>query len=197
MYAGDNDDMLVLNPGIPTMVDPTKAWVVGDMQNPADAVNQNYIRAGLLFPYAKSVELYKCPGNKMKNMLRGVSMNAYMGGPGFAGYRSFNKMSTITKPSRFFVVMDEDDKTINDAMFRTDGQALTGSSLRINDWPAYYHAGSGGISFADGHAELHKWKNITQGAPAGFNPATGTTITAPIDKPYLLRISTEPVDGSW
>lgn len=197
LYADDNGDKLVPNPGNPGMVDPTRAWVVGNMQDPNQALNQDYIKNGLLFPYAKSITLYKCPGNKRKNMIRGVSMNAYMGGPGYSGYRTFQKISTITKPTRFFVTMDEDDATINDAMFRTDGQSLAGDFLKINDWPAYYHGGSGGISFADGHAEMHKWREITSGAGAGYDPAGGKTIQAHLDKPYLLTISTEPLDGSW
>jgi prepilin-type processing-associated H-X9-DG protein len=135
-------------------------------------------------------------------MLRGVSMNMHMGRSDFGGqastYRFFTKSASITKPSRFFVVMDEDDKTINDAMFRTDGQALVGNNaLKVNDWPAFYHGGSGGISFADGHAEMHKWKEIANGPPAGHTAGGGSTIQAPMDKEYLLKISTEPVNRSY
>lgn len=202
LYADDNGDVLVPNPGGVGNLDTTKAWAVGDMQKAAtDATNVNYIKNALLYPYTKSVGLYKCTGNKKKNMIRGVSMNMHMGRSDFgsqaSAYRFFTKASSITKPSRFFVVMDEDDNTVNDAMFRTDGQALAGPSLYLNDWPAYYHGGSGGISFADGHAEMHKWKEISKGAPAGHQPGPGSTISAPGDKAYLLTISSEPINGSY
>jgi len=114
-----------------------------------------------------------------------------------ASYRFFTTAATITQPSRFFVVMDEDDNTVNDAMFRTDGQAIAGNALKVNDWPAYDHGGSAGISFADGHAEMHKWKEISAGPPAGYAPGSGATIQAPIDKSYLLTISSEPLNGSY
>ena len=31
------------------------------------------------------------------------------------------------------------------------------ATTRIIDYPASYHNGAGGISFADGHAEIKKW----------------------------------------
>jgi len=29
----------------------------------------------------------------------------------------------------------------------------------MNDCPASYHDGSGALSFADGHSEIHKWRD--------------------------------------
>jgi prepilin-type N-terminal cleavage/methylation domain-containing protein/prepilin-type processing-associated H-X9-DG protein len=200
LYADDYDGKLVLN-GDNSVTDPTLSWVVGNMKLLAtDAINPDHIRNSLLFPYSKSPGIYKCAGNK-RNMVRGVSMNMYMGRSGFGGstatHRFFTKAASITKPSRFYVVMDEDDNTINDGMFRTDGQAIAGNTLKVSDWPAYYHGGSGGISFADGHAEMHKWKEIAKGAPSTHSAAAPSSIQAPGDKVYLLTISSEPFDGSY
>ncbi|TMP96797.1 MAG: hypothetical protein E6L09_14465 [Verrucomicrobia bacterium] len=33
----------------------------------------------------------------------------------------------------------------------------TGGSAIIVNFPASYHNGAGGATFADGHAEIHKW----------------------------------------
>ncbi|MGV3773725.1 MAG: hypothetical protein ACO1QB_12545, partial [Verrucomicrobiales bacterium] len=33
------------------------------------------------------------------------------------------------------------------------------ASIHIIDYPASSHNGAGGLSFADGHAEIHKWKD--------------------------------------
>ena len=40
-----------------------------------------------------------------------------------------------------------------------DGWTITGVTDPNNwvDLPASYHNGAGGISFADGHSEIHKW----------------------------------------
>ena len=32
-----------------------------------------------------------------------------------------------------------------------------GDNARLVNFPASYHNGAGGLSFADGHAEIHKW----------------------------------------
>lgn len=196
MYSQDNLDKLVPNPG--GGGNTNTAWCTGDMQNAAQAMDPGYITCALLFPYAKNIGLYKCPGN-MKSMLRGVSMNKYMGnGAANDGIRWFPKSTAVNKPASFFVTIDEDDGTINDAYFREDVERNTSlsGSLFISDWPATYHAGSGGISFADGHVEMHKWKTL--GKPAvGYNPGTGTTLPPPksADVAYLTQISSEPING--
>lgn len=198
MYAQDNNENLVSNPsgggGVAT------SWCAGNMQNPAEATNSTLITEALLFPYSKSLPLYKCPGNK-QNMLRGLSMNKYMGnGGGADGVRYFSKSTAINKPSFYFVTMDEDDLTINDAYFRVDVNKNLmldrGSTLYINDWPATYHAGAGGISFADGHAEKHLWKYLGK-PPAGYKPASGIVLVSLMarDMAYLTQIASEPVDG--
>ncbi|MEI8042835.1 MAG: prepilin-type N-terminal cleavage/methylation domain-containing protein [Verrucomicrobiota bacterium] len=197
IYADDNNEKLVLNPSAGGSVDT--AWCSGNMQNAADATNATLITGALLFQYTKSLPLYKCPGNK-QDMLRGVSMNKYMGNAGGGdGIRWFPKTGSINKPNAYFVTMDEDDVTINDAYFRVDvnKNVIQGAStMYINDWPATYHGGSGGISFADGHAEVHKWKFLGR-APAGYKPASGMTLMSPVtrDMSYLTQIASEPVDG--
>jgi prepilin-type processing-associated H-X9-DG protein len=34
---------------------------------------------------------------------------------------------------------------------------LTNAAARIIDFPASFHNGAAGITFADGHSEIHKW----------------------------------------
>ncbi len=192
MYAGDNQEQVVVNNG-------ATAWCMGDMQNASDATNTALITAGLLFSYTKSLDLYKCPGNK-KNMVRGISMNIYMDSSGnFGGgsYRVFSKTTGITKPSQFFVTIDEDEKSINDAQFFALAQPLGTSPYKAVDFPAQYHGGSGGISFADGHAEVHRWRKIPQ--PTGQFTSVNPYIINPAnaDTDFLTEISTELVSGGW
>ncbi len=205
MYASDNNDKLVYNYGSmpnPTSfpVSGTNIWAWGDFQaRPADMTNANLIIYGALFDYTKSVNLYKCPGNTM-NMLRGISMNNHMGGNAIDTTiaQAWYKTTAISKPSGKFVTIDEYQLTINDAMFHVVDQDITGGSIWIRDWPASYHGGSSGQSFADGHAELHKWRYL--GLPsAGWTPSSGQAISGPalVDAKYLMTISWSPLDNSW
>jgi prepilin-type N-terminal cleavage/methylation domain-containing protein len=183
MYADDFNNLLVPNPSTAQGVSVQTAWAAGDMSNPLDATNTTLISDALLFPYTKSVELYKCPGNQ-KNMVRGLSMNCYMGstnnGASFGpNYENYPKITSIKRPSDRFVMIDEDDTTINDADFRIDAPAST-----MRDWPAEYHNGSSGLSFADSHAELHRWKNIK---PPTFSP----TPAQMSDLSDLVNLATE------
>jgi len=164
------------------------------MQNPSDAGNSSLITSSPLFPFVKSTDLFQCTGNL--NMMRGFSMNNHMGNSDMNdGSRWFVRQALITKPSNFFVLMDEDSAVINGPAFRVDvGRNLSasGSTLSIADWPATCHGGSSCISFADGHAETHRWKFLGQ-PPVGYSASGGTSVGDPQsrDVSYLIQISSE------
>jgi prepilin-type processing-associated H-X9-DG protein/prepilin-type N-terminal cleavage/methylation domain-containing protein len=82
-------------------------------------------------------------------------------------YRRFGKISSFTAPgpSSTWVIMDENPYTINDPLMAVPMTTWT------VDWPACYHNGSASISFADGHAELHKWVDcFASPVPPGVDP---------------------------
>ena len=194
MYSNESSDKLVLNGGGSVNL----AWASGNMQTPADATNAVLIQKALLFPYAQSIGLYKCAGN-MKNMFRGVSMNSVMGfcdgsgnysKPGWAdaNWLYYYKMTSIRRPADNFVVLDEDDNSINDALMRVDYFAST-STFRLNDIPAIYHGGSSGVGFADGHSEMHKWRTLKTPVPGwtdANNGAPNWGLKNPDDAQWLL-----------
>jgi prepilin-type N-terminal cleavage/methylation domain-containing protein/prepilin-type processing-associated H-X9-DG protein len=193
MYSDDNTDKLVLNGGGQTNV----AWAAGNMGNPAEAVDPVLIKNALLFPFTKSVDLYKCSGNKKKNMLRGVSMNAVMGScnaygqytSSIWGWISYGKITQVRRPTDYFVILDEDDNSINDAFMRVD-YSPTVPGFRLNDIPAVYHGGSSGIGFADGHSEMHKWKTLKTPVAGWTDPnggAPGWGVKNPADAQWLLE----------
>jgi prepilin-type N-terminal cleavage/methylation domain-containing protein/prepilin-type processing-associated H-X9-DG protein len=197
-YAEDNGDRLVLNPWTSDAGDPRKAWCAGNMQVPAEAINPTLIRQALLFPYTRSLDLYKCPGNR-RNMLRGISMNSHMGplrsgqqNPTDDGFRNFFKLATITRPALYFVICDEDDVSINDALFRVKRpEAGVISAMELADLPAVYHGGATGFSFVDGHAELHKWRSWhTQPRPWQYHMNIG--VKHPLDARWWLEHASEP-----
>jgi prepilin-type processing-associated H-X9-DG protein len=196
MYADDNAGNLVGNSNNSTNTD----WVGGNMSVPSDATNSDFIVNGLLFPYNKGLGVYKCPGNQ-KDVLRGISMNNYMNGRSstwVAGLRSFTKSANIKRPTNFFVFADEDASSINDCLFRVGVNLnLKTATLFILDYPGTTHNLNGGMSFADGHAALFKWKGV---GPLPPGVAAGSISFAPGTMGYndlasFCRHTTEP-DGS-
>jgi prepilin-type processing-associated H-X9-DG protein len=78
------------------------------------------------------------------------------------GFRSFHKKSEIQgmAVSDALVFVDERDDSIDDGEF-----ALDMVQNQIVNFPAGYHGGAGGVSFADGHAEIHRWRSAEVLAP--------------------------------
>jgi len=164
MYAHDNNDRL-LN---------SRDWMQGDVyySNPnPDWTNINILKASALNPYLNgNYKVYKCPGDP-RNYLRfgpvgrSVSMQSYIGKDLWdANYIGFTKLSTMTRPgpARTFVILDESKQTINDAFFAvtmTTYDPYQPAALAFVDVPATFHNNAGSLSFADGHSEIHRWKD--------------------------------------
>ena len=160
MYASDNNGQAVLNQALGGANALGDGWVKGSMNNNAHRNNPDLIEEGLLFPYLKMLDVYKCPADNKTDdgrpiALRSISMNTLLGPPAglnFEVSKQIRKVSNIKRASEFWVTIDENPVTINDGSFRVP--------LNQNAWvdmPATYHNGSGGLSFADGHSELYKW----------------------------------------
>ena len=60
-----------------------------------------------------------------------------------------------------FVFLDEREDSINDGYFVVDmtGYPNSPGSTILVDYPASYHNKAGGLSFADGHSEIKKWRD--------------------------------------
>jgi prepilin-type processing-associated H-X9-DG protein len=73
-------------------------------------------------------------------------------------WRTYGKTASmiLPTPSMLWVLIDEHPDSINDAGLSVEC-GLTGASAMIVDMPASYHDGACGLSFADGHSEIHKW----------------------------------------
>ncbi|MBP9901048.1 MAG: prepilin-type N-terminal cleavage/methylation domain-containing protein [Verrucomicrobiota bacterium] len=156
------------------------------------------IEAGLLWPYAKALGLYHCPADKRladnpgvaanfrgKPILRSISMNSYLNGrslgsspdwvvtsptsPRDPNKPVYRKESEIKAPAQTWLVLDEDQASINDGMFLLDV-----GSARFPDLPSRAHGFGYGINFNDGHAEIYQLRdaasrNWTVGAAGGSN----------------------------
>jgi prepilin-type N-terminal cleavage/methylation domain-containing protein/prepilin-type processing-associated H-X9-DG protein len=81
-------------------------------------------------------------------------------------YRKYSSM-VDPGPAKTSIFLDEREDSINDGMFviamegaaPRPGAAPSPGSYGIIDYPAAYHGGAGGFSFADGHSELRKWRD--------------------------------------
>ena len=71
-------------------------------------------------------------------------------------YRQFLIQGEIPQPEQTWATLDENPDSINDGPFIVDPNAT-----QWNDTPGSYHNGACGFSFADGHAEIHKWRSRT------------------------------------
>jgi len=88
-------------------------------------------------------------------------------------YRTYGKITQMTKPgpSMTWVIMDENPDTINDTCL------IIAMTQVLVDFPANYHNGAAGISFADGHTEMHKWvDDFAQALPPGAVTGQGVVL---------------------
>ena len=182
LYTGDYSDRIPANAGVGTVATTIPVpqttlnlgiWVHGQMGGLSfwgGETLPELIQAGSLFPYAKTVGIYKCPadqktgqpGTANRNLLttRSMSMNAFMNPlgstPGSGVARIYKKQSDIVAPTPVdcWVFIDESPGTVNDGYFLCDPFV---NSTEWVDLPAAYHNGAGGIAFADGHAQIRKW----------------------------------------
>ncbi len=175
-------------------------WICNVMSWTANGMNTNlaYIKGSLLSPYMSgSINVYKCPADiylsapqralGWQGRVRSISMNAFFGpystaanstwatghNEHFNNYRQWLKLSLVSKPSNFFVTLDEHPDSINDGYFLNDPNG-TGAG-HWGDCPASYHNGAGGLTFADGHSEIHKWRSRTTKLPVTY----ATSFSAP------------------
>ena len=84
-------------------------------------------------------------------------------------YRQYIKQTDVLRPVMTWVTLDEHPDSINDGFF------INGPDVTMwSDLPASYHNGACGFSFADGHAEVHKWRSRTSIYPVRFQEIGGT-----------------------
>ena len=85
---------------------------------------------------------------------------------------------TLTDRELTFPISNPDSINYGDfAVAMNDGASA--SAIMIIDVPASYHNGAGGISFADGHAEIHKWRDSRTIVPITGNYMSSSVRASP------------------
>jgi prepilin-type N-terminal cleavage/methylation domain-containing protein/prepilin-type processing-associated H-X9-DG protein len=209
LYADDNDDRITSS-GYTKPVEPT-AWVDGWLDfNPATTDNTNTVilkdpKRSKFAKYIQSVEIYKCPADRSTVTIRGarhsrvrsMGMSQALAGPGGwlapssfdnnqRRYRTYFKTTDITdpSPSMLYVLLDEHPDSISAGGFANMMVESPGSA-RIIDFPASYHNGAAGISFADGHAEIRKWVDSRTRAPVKYDGSLQLNVPSPNNRDMI------------
>ena len=178
MYAQDNDDNLVGgHDGHSASPSQGYDWVElpqtedGTVVSGASATLEDKKRGcerGALFPYARDVDLYHCPGDRrhrteMTHRSYGIpgSMNGDVGTGADSwltqqwGYPSYKKLTGIKNPGIKYVFLEE----------KTDVGGWNWGSWNLErqgdrwwDPIVVRHGQLSVLAFADGHSEKHNWK---------------------------------------
>ena len=151
--------------------------------SPAESTDVSYLRRSPLSAYVAARGIWRCPADKSQRTVNGVrqdrirsfSMNAQLGHyhpnriPGAPDWvtdwmrRDMVKTTADLRnpgPAGSFVFLDEREDSIMDSHFflHPAGFRESNPSLyRLVGYPGSYHNGAGNFSFADGHAEPHRW----------------------------------------
>ena len=101
-------------------------------------------------------------------------------------YFTFRKLSAIVRPTpaQAFVFLDEYSSTLDDGYFLV----VFNTIIWGND-PGIYHNGACGLSFADGHSEIHKWRD-----PDTLAVNKPISPTGPRDVPWMQLRTSAPID---
>lgn len=180
MYADDSAGWLPYNLGAADTRraianDNYRNWANDVMSWELDEDNTNtvWLTTGGLGPLVGgNATVFQCPADRIvsdiqraagwTHRVRSYSMNAMVGNAGGFSYYGYNvnnptftqffRESDIRLPARIFVFIEEHPDSINDGYFlnRVDRREWF-------DLPASWHGRSANMTFADGHAESHRW----------------------------------------
>ena len=181
LYSGDHEERLVLA----AWLREPNGWCQGWMNiSTPEADNTNVLNLmsprGKLWPYNQSLAIYKCPADRSRSIhggkphprVRSVALNQKMNCPGNwqnapdEKFVNFRKQTQIPSPSQIFTFLDEREDSIDDGAFGVNLVA-TGAQSQMINFPASYHNRAGGVAFADGHSEIHKWLDPRTTRPIG------------------------------
>jgi prepilin-type N-terminal cleavage/methylation domain-containing protein/prepilin-type processing-associated H-X9-DG protein len=206
LYSTDENDAIVPN-GISVTADAStnRAWIIGNVSALPDATNTLFIMVGRLYAYNQSLEIYRCPGDRLpftvggRKVLRtrSYSINGMMGQNDewaatsvHPGIRENIKFSHVVDPgpsqAQFFV--DEDKDSIDDGYFAVDSH----QSANWRNTMASRHGNGAQSSFADGHAENWRWGNPGTAALKGLNAPT-----RPGDRDLIRLKEATYAPGTW
>jgi prepilin-type processing-associated H-X9-DG protein len=175
MSTGDYNDRLALNKrsgGLGGWVNGVMSFSSSDTDNTNTTllINQPANLPPLLGPYvANNYSIFHCPADNSQapgqvgRRVRSYSMNGFVGSPSpdlldGTPFRVFRKTGDFRNPTDTFVFLDEHPDSIDDGWFIFCTGSDPTETSQWSNLPASSHGGACGFTFADGHAEIHKWQ---------------------------------------
>ena len=168
MYADDNDDRIVNGDSGEYGITSNGAyWVQRDyVTTMTEQAKRQAIMDGALYPYTKTIKIYKCPNVERKaadvygQLSPPVRTYSIADSMNCKGWDQMN-----TKPiQRRMLITDPANRTV----FLDDGgtcpSAMGGWTVWATQWswwdpPPVRHGDGTMFSFADGHGDYHKWED--------------------------------------
>lgn len=189
-YSAENTTLVSNN-----MDSRSWAWGAQRWSTDPDSTNTAKLQTPVFAPFVGSdTSIFRCPSDRFaspsqrargwRSRVRSYSMNYYIGltlfQPFVPGYRVFLRESDLILPGGTFVFADEHPDSIDDTWFRGDPSAGRDNDSNL---PASFHNRGAVFSFADGHAELHRWR--------------GTNFVRPVRFTFLSQAPTNGEDFNW
>ena len=196
MYAHDNND-IALGP-FPAPGHPS--WVDGGYDTAPDGVSLDTLKKSVTWPYVNSIQAFRCAADHSQLRWQGqlqprvisYALNCFLGAPsgwvstsGQGRYQSVMKISSFGArgPTEIYTLLDEHENSINDCHFDPFADLTRFSNNPWLDAPAGRHSNAAGFDFADGHAEIHKWR--TPGLSKTLRSNDGSTPRPYPDLPFI------------
>lgn len=188
LYAESNDQKLCSSaPGLGGEHVTWIKWMGGGPSSWTDEQWDTAMVKGALWPYLESTGVYRCPKGKRGEQITMSSFGA-MGSKWCLNSTSprygtgYAKLAEVPQPSSRGVYMDE-------GSLSPDFYMIPANSPTWQDQPAMRHGEGVTLSFADGHADYHKWQEEDTKKMSRF--ATWDEFVA---SPLRLQLRPESVD---
>ena len=220
-YTVDNNDKLVNNYDIQDIETEIanqtyRSWVNNVMSWNFPDPNMTTVDGVVKTPFnsyvARNLMVYQCPADRYVSKIqimngltarpRSYSMSCYMSAYDptwtftlnnfYKQYSQYLTLKSIRSPATSFVTLDEHPDSINDGYFDDNSDPNPAVFTKWADLPASYHAGAGGFSFADGHAEVHMWKSkVCTIRPVMYSPGVYQ------NQPFSMDPANAYKDSAW
>ncbi len=186
LYTDDNNGTMPLNNltwNPPNSLSLPGSWVLGNARN---AASTNDLRQGTLFPYVLADKVYLCPADnatvqstvpplrrpRLRSYAMEITLNFTLAGArpppsGVVGWDLAGREAAVHKPSESLGFIDLTSESIEASAFHYNGNHAEPpnpgdpkAAYGLTRWghsPADRHAGSGTLSYLDGHAVSHRW----------------------------------------
>jgi prepilin-type N-terminal cleavage/methylation domain-containing protein/prepilin-type processing-associated H-X9-DG protein len=184
LYASSSEDWLPQN-----VPENPVGWVSGGLMFPnvGDILALTDPNRARLAPYLRNPGVWRCPGDKTTALsasgtliprLRSYDINGAAGtkpyrnsavdapwmdgqGRNRAGvgpWRTYGRLSDMTTPgpARLWLIMHKDDLDLYSLTYRL---VMQKSPRWVLEWPGTKHSFGTMFAFADGHGELHRWRD--------------------------------------